>query len=44
VLPTEDVKFYAASDDEVITGSGIGKLNSLGEAIHRAAKELVQPA
>jgi hypothetical protein len=43
-LPAEDVKFYAAGDDEIISGSGIGKLNSLGEAIHRAAKELAQPA
>lgn len=44
VLPAEDVKFYTAPDDEVIAGSGIGQLNSLGEAIHRAAKELAQPA
>ena len=44
VLPAEDVKFYAADDDEVIAGSGIGKLNSLGEAIQHAAKELAQPA
>src|SRR5690242_5809555 len=29
ILPCEDVKFYAATDDEVIEGSGIGETVSL---------------
>lgn len=38
ILPCEDVKFYSAEDDEVISGTGIGELDSLNEAIHDAAK------
>ena len=40
ILPTEDVKFYSAPDDEVISGAGIGELQSLNEAIHKTAEEL----
>ena len=40
ILPREDVKFYQADDDEVISGEGVGKLTSLNEAIHRAAEAL----
>jgi hypothetical protein len=40
ILPEEDVKFYAAEDDEVISGAGIGRLNSLNEALRRTAKDL----
>jgi len=40
ILPTEDVQFYTADDDEVISGGGIGELKSLNEAIHHAAEEL----
>ena len=40
ILPAEDVKFYTASDDEVISGTGIGELKSLNQAIHDAAEEL----
>ena len=40
ILPTEDVKFYSAPDDEVIAGAGIGELQSLNNAIHKTAEEL----
>ena len=40
ILPTEDVKFYSASDDDVISGAGIGKLKSLNDAIRQSAEEL----
>jgi hypothetical protein len=40
ILPREDVKFYSATDDEVISGAGIGKLASLNEAIHETAEVL----
>jgi hypothetical protein len=40
ILPTEDVKFYTAVDDEVISGEGIGELESLNQAIREAAEEL----
>ena len=40
ILPAEDVKFCTASDDEVISGTGIGELKSLNQAIHDAAEEL----
>jgi len=40
ILPTEDVKVYTACDDEVISGTGIGELKSLNQAIHEAAEEL----
>jgi hypothetical protein len=40
ILPTEDVQFYTASDDEVISGPGVGELKSLNEAIHEAAEAL----
>lgn len=42
ILPHEDVKFYHASDDEVIEGSGIGETTSLNQAIHQTAGELAQ--
>ncbi len=40
ILPAEDVKFYAAKDDDVISGPGLGKLNSLNAAIHETAEQL----
>jgi hypothetical protein len=40
ILPCEDVKFYAAPDDEVISGSGIGELKSLNQAIRETAGEM----
>jgi hypothetical protein len=40
ILPCEDVKFYAAADDEVIEGAGVGETASLNQAIHQAAGEL----
>ncbi len=40
ILPCEDVKFYSATDDEIISGAGIGDLASLNEAIHEAAEQL----
>jgi hypothetical protein len=40
ILPSEDVKVYTAGDDDVISGSGIGELKSLNQAIHDAAEEL----
>jgi hypothetical protein len=40
ILPREDVKFYSATDDEVISGAGIGELESLNEAIHETAEVL----
>lgn len=40
ILPCEDVKFYSAQDDEVISGPGIGELKSLNQAIHEVAEEV----
>ncbi len=40
ILPQEDVKFYSASDDEVISGTGIGDLGSLNEAIRETAEAM----
>lgn len=40
ILPCEDVKFYNASDDEVIEGAGIGEVTSLNQAIHQTAQDL----
>jgi hypothetical protein len=40
ILPTEDVKFYSAPDDAVISGEGLGELQSLNQAIHETAEEL----
>ena len=40
ILPAEDVKFYAAADDEVISGPGVGDLTSLNGEIHAAAEQL----
>ena len=40
ILPTEDVKFYTASDDDVISGDGVGELKSLNQAIRDAAGAL----
>lgn len=40
ILPREDVEFYSATDDEVISGTGIGELESLNEAIHETAEVL----
>ena len=40
ILPCEDVKFYVAADDEVVSGNGLGELKSMNEAIHRTAEEL----
>ncbi len=37
ILPREDVKFYAAEDDAVISGDGIGRLTSLNEVIHETS-------
>ena len=40
VLPAEDVKFYGASDDDVISGPGLGELSSLNQTFHKTAEEL----
>lgn len=40
ILPREDVKFYEAEDDEVISGDGIGRLKSLNQAIRDTAQAL----
>jgi hypothetical protein len=40
VLPSEDVKFYRAEDDEIISGGGLGDLTSLNEALRRTAEQL----
>lgn len=40
ILPCEDVKFYHATDDDVIEGAGIGEVRSLNQAIHQTAQEL----
>jgi hypothetical protein len=39
-LPVEDVKFYAAADDDIINGDGLGELTSINQTIHHAAQEL----
>jgi hypothetical protein len=41
VLPCEDVRFYKAGDDEIISGGGIGPTESLNEAIGAAAEAIV---
>ena len=40
VLPCEDVRFYRAAADEIISGAGIGPTESLNEAIHNAAEAI----
>jgi hypothetical protein len=40
VLPAEDVKLYRASDDDVISGPGLGELASLNETFRETAEEL----
>jgi hypothetical protein len=40
VLPGEDVRFYQAEDDEIISGNGIGPTQSLNESIEKAAKAI----
>jgi hypothetical protein len=40
ILPCENVKFYHATDEEVIEGAGVGELTSLNQAIHEAAQDL----
>jgi hypothetical protein len=40
ILPTEDVKFCSASDDELISSPGLGELTSLTESIHATAQSL----
>ncbi len=40
ILPREDVKFYSASDDDVIAGPGLGELTSLSAEIHETAEQL----
>ncbi len=40
ILPTEDVKFYKAGDDDVISGPGPGEPTSLNAAIHTAAEQM----
>jgi hypothetical protein len=39
-LPSEDVRLYTASDDDIISGPGIGEMKSLNQAIHDAADQL----
>ncbi len=41
ILPAEDVKFYRASDDEVIEGAGVGEVTSLNQTIREVAQQLV---
>jgi hypothetical protein len=38
--PREDVKFYRAGDDDIISGSGIGELKSLNQTLRHAAEQL----
>ena len=40
MLPAEEVAFYNASEDEVITRSGIGPLDTMTDALRLAADEL----
>jgi hypothetical protein len=40
ILPTEDVRFYTATDDDVISGDGVGELKSLNQAIRETAEAL----
>ena len=46
ILPCEDVKFYAATEEELIAGTGTGTLTSLNQAIHETAETLaaLEPA
>jgi hypothetical protein len=40
ILPREDVKFYKASDDEIISGDGVGALESLNQDLRSTAEQL----
>ena len=40
ILPAEDVQAYAATDDAIISGSGLGELTSLNQTIHQTAQLL----
>jgi uncharacterized phage infection (PIP) family protein YhgE len=39
--PREDVKFYSASDDDIISGPGIGDLQSLNQTLRQSADAMV---
>ncbi len=41
ILPVEDVQFYKATDDDIITGPGLGELTSMNEAIRNTADSMV---
>ena len=40
ILPREDVQFYSATDDEIVAGTGLGELTSLGETIRQTADDV----
>jgi hypothetical protein len=40
ILPCEDVSFYKASDDEIISGDGLGALESLNDNLRATAGQL----
>ncbi len=40
ILPTEDVKFYSAGDDQIISGEGLGPVTSLNQTVHDTAEAI----
>lgn len=42
MLPCEDVAFYKATDDEVISGSGIGALSTMTETLRATAEKMAE--
>ncbi len=42
ILPCEEVKFYVATDEQLASGAGIGKLSSLQDAIRDTARVMAE--
>jgi hypothetical protein len=42
MLPCEDVAFYRASDDDVISGAGIGPLTTITETLRGTADRMAE--
>ena len=40
MLPTEEVAFYNATDDDVINGNGLGPLSTMTQALQQTAEEI----
>jgi hypothetical protein len=42
VLPCEEVKFYIATDEQLASAAGMGKLSSLQDAIRNTARAMAE--